>query len=521
VEAPPAAPIWGATKLTGRLASGLSLGALAALTGEGHADTYDFTTGEQGRVKVEPFTGYGVLRAQQELGGGRSVVGVTLTGVRRFLGAREGRVGELAAQAYTGGADWLVRFRDGEYLAFGYVGGSHVRGSPEAMARLQRSSARYFQRPDQPHVRLDPAATSLSGYTLGAHVQRVGGEHWLWSSGVSVKSPGFELNDAGRLGTADDLDASVGVTWRDTEPGPRLRGLDVGLVASGNWNYGGVRQSTRLTLAHGLTFLNFWNARLQVDYLPRALSDTLTRGGPLMQTGQGVDASASLTNSYGATTRWSITVRGWGFEPATRGLVVGGELSVQPTRLLRLGLEPGVSLYTESRQYVATVAGGGPETFGQRYVFGTVDRRELSVRLRAQLFLTPDLGVELYAEPFASSGAYRDFGELARARGRLLRPYGEGGLPLTRGEAGEVLVGEGPDAFSLGNPDFNLRSLRSNLVVRWEWRPGSTLYVVWQQDRASDAARGTVLSPRALGEGLGLPGNHTFAVKLSWWLPVE
>lgn len=394
-----------------------------------------------------------------------------------------------------------------------------MSGTREAMERLQRSSARYYQRPDQTYARLNPEATSLSGYTAGATLERVSGRNWLWLMSGYAESPGFELNDVGQLQSADDLEAELGLTYRDTDPGLVLRGIEATVALVSNWNYGGVRQSTSLSSTVSATFPNFWTAEVTATYLPRALSDVLTRGGPLMQTGQGVDVIAELSNAFSATTRWSLESKVWRYETGSHGYTLGGSLSVQPTTRLRLSVEPGVSRFTEEPQYVASVDGGRAETYGRRYVFGAVERHELFARLRADFFVTPDLSVELYAEPFASSGSYSRFGELLQARGRALLRYGDENA--TREDGTLRLVDGAGTAFAVDDPDFNLRSLRSNLVVRWEFRPGSTLFFVWQQDRANERALGRVLEPDALGNSFVAPGNHTFAVKLSWWLPVD
>lgn len=525
VEAPRASTLWGAGKLTGRMASGLSLGGLVAVTGDSFADIYDFDTTEYGQVQLEPFTGYGVVRVQQELGEGGSVVGFTTTGVNRGIstgrpGLSESLVFNLPEQAYTAAVDASLRLGPGgAYSLTAYAGGSHVRGTPEAMLRLQRSSARYYQRPDQTYVALDPEAESLTGYTAGASLSRVSGKHWLWSVGGYLESPGFEINDVGRLETADDLTSDLSLTFRDTEPGAWLRGFEATLGLASNWNFGGVRQTTQLFATLNTTFPNFWQGSMTATYLPRALSDTLTRGGPLMQTGQGVDVSLNLDNSYSETTRWNLNGSVWRNETGSRGFTLGGRLSVQPWRRLKLSAEPGLQYFTEEPQYVATVEGGRAETFGRRYIFGAVERRELFTRLRADLFLTPELSVELYAEPFASSGSYGRFGELSGARSRTLIRYGDENV--TREGTRLRLVDPEGAAFEVFNPDFNLRSLRSNLVVRWEFRPGSTLFFVWQQDRSNEQAVGRALEPAALGSSFTAPGSHTFAVKLSWWLPVD
>jgi len=525
VEAPRASTLWGAGKLTGRMASGLSLGGLVAVTGDSFADIYDFDTTESGQVKLEPFTGYGVVRVQQELGGGASVVGFTTTGVHRGIsperpGGSDSLAFNLPQQAYTAAADATFRLGEGgQYEATAYAGGSHVRGTREAMLRLQRSSARYYQRPDQMYVRVNPEATSLSGYTAGATLSRVSGKHWLWSMGGYLESPGFDINDVGRLETSDDVSANASLAYRDTEPGAWLRGFEARVGVANNWNFGGVRQSTSVFLELEGTLPNFWSGSLFTSYSPRSLSDTLTRGGPLMQQGQGVDFTFNLDNAYSETTRWNLNASTWRYETGSRGFSVGGRLSVQPLTRLRLSVEPGLSRFTVEPQYVASVEGGRAETFGQRYVFGAVARRELYTRLRADLFLTPELSVELYAEPFASSGRYSRFGELSRARSRTLLRYGDENV--TREEDRVWLVDEAGTSFQVPDPDFNLRSLRSNLVVRWEFRPGSTLFFVWQQDRANEEAQGQALEPSALGNSFTAPGAHTFALKLSWWLPVD
>ncbi|MFY2561149.1 DUF5916 domain-containing protein [Corallococcus terminator] len=518
VEPLKASTIWGAAKLTGRLSSGLSLGVLGAVTGDGYADTYDYDTREQARVKLDSRTGYSVLRAQQELSKG-STVGATLTTLHRDIGEGEGRTRELTREAYTGGADFRLRLLGGEYIVSGFAGGSLVRGEPEALLRLQRSSARYFQRPDQTYVHLDPEARSMSGYAVGAKVLRQSGEHWLWNGSVGVESPGFELNDLGRLSTTDDLDVNLGLTYRETNPGSLLRAYSLSLLGYGNWNHGGVRTVNQFVLSSEVTFLNFWEASLSLTYLPRAFSDALTRGGPLMQTPQGWEANLLLNNNVSSTQLWSLDALGWTYEDGSRGVTVTGAVTVQPLRNLRLSLEPVGSLYTEARQYMATLEDGREETYGRRYVFGTVRRRELALRLRANLFLTPDLSLEAYAEPFASSGVYSAPGELARARGRLLRGYGEDGTTLVRGDDGGWDVTDGARSFYLDNQNFNVRSFRSNVVLRWEWHPGSTLFAVWQQDRSASALLGNALAPRALGDALLSSGGHTFALKLTWWFP--
>ena len=286
------------------------------------------------------------------------------------------------------------------------------------------------------------------------------------------------------------------------------------------WTYGGVRQASAMTLNDAFTFRNFWSMSAAGVWRLPALSTTLTRGGPLMATGHELDLTAALENSYGDTTRWRLEARGWWSELGSVGTSLSGRVSVQPSARLRFSLEPRVSLFTEGRQYVDIVAGGSPETYGSRYIFAAVDRREVSARIRADLFVSPELSIELYAEPFASSGAYTGFGELARARGRELRTYGDDGSTIRR-EQGVVEIDDNGILFQLEDPDFNLRSFRSNVVLRWEWRLGSTLFFVWQQDRSLEGASNAVLTPDSFVDTVGAAGAHILAIKLDYWFPVS
>jgi hypothetical protein len=170
------------------------------------------------------------------------------------------------------------------------------------------------------------------------------------------------------------------------------------------------------------------------------------------------------------------------------------------------------------RQYLTTLAGGPASTFGSRYVFGRVDRSTYSTQVRANYTFKPDMTLDFYAEPFAASGRYDSVGELSAARSRFLRLYGTGGTTLTPLAGGGVHVTDGDAAFQLPNRDFNVLSFRSNLVLRWEWRLGSTLYLVWQQDRAADelvASRATISD---MFSSLRARGDNYFVVKASFWL---
>jgi hypothetical protein len=193
-------------------------------------------------------------------------------------------------------------------------------------------------------------------------------------------------------------------------------------------------------------------------------------------------------------------------------------LTVRPASRWEASIDPTYSRSVDARQYVATRTGGSAATFGQRYIFSFVERSTLSARLRLNYALTPDFTVEGYAEPFAASGRFYDFGELAAARSRGMRVYGQSGTgtSITRDSTGYV-VSDDSQTFRLPALDFNRLSFRSNIVLRWEWLPGSTAYLIWQQNRQDQDADTRLIRPRDLWDAARSNGDNILAVKVSYW----
>jgi hypothetical protein len=170
------------------------------------------------------------------------------------------------------------------------------------------------------------------------------------------------------------------------------------------------------------------------------------------------------------------------------------------------------------RQYVTQRDDGGPATYGDRFIFSQIDLSQLSTPIRLNYAFTPDLTVEVWGEPFAASGEYSKFGELAAPGDRGLRLYGTDGTSITEQPDSSHVIVDGADTFTIGNLDFNRLLLRSNVVVRWEWAPGSTLFLVWQQNRARFAPTGDFIGLGSLGDSFGAPGDNFFAIKVSYWM---
>ncbi|MDP9179390.1 MAG: carbohydrate binding family 9 domain-containing protein [Gemmatimonadota bacterium] len=512
--------ILGAAKLTGRLPSGLSIGALAALTDEEEVSTYDLASATFGKAVVAPRTGYAVASVQQEFGRTRSTVTGTVTMVQRGLQEGTPLAELLAESAYTASFNTRLRWAGGMYTAGAYVGATHVRGDSVAILRQQRSSRRFWQRPDASHVSVNPSRVSLTGTEMGINHGKVSGKHWLYNAGYYQESPGLEPNDIGAYGSVDDRGGFARLTYRENTPKGWYRSYSITAGTESEWNFGGARTYSEHWTSANATLSNFWRVSAYADYEPRSVSDALTRGGPLMGRPSNQAGEIELQSQSGARNEWEIALGALNDEAGGWSRVIRLSLSYRPGPQWELRLGPRWSRGESSRQYVRFVDGGPAATFGRRYVFAHVDQSEIVASLRLNYTFTPRLTLESYLEPFAASGTYHSFGELREAEGLELRVYGTDGTTITRNAGESHQVTADGQTFTISDPDFNVRSFRSNAVLRWEWRPGSTMFVVWQQDKSANRELG-IVRPGDIFDAFRAKGDTFLAVKVSYWIPLK
>jgi hypothetical protein len=413
----------------------------------------------------------------------------------------------------------------------GVLAGSRVSGAPGVVARLQRAPYRLYQRVDAGHLAVDTARTALSGHFASLSVAKLGGRHWIGSATYEETAPGFEVNDLGFQQRSDERALALSAAYREQQQGARglgrhFRNYFAGLFATGARNFAGDVLARRLTFYGEAQTANFWEASLEGGRSGAALDDRLTRGGPIAR----VPARWRAEGEVRSDTRRRVILAANGelVEDGagrwTRG--AGLEADLRPTGALRVRLEPYYERGRQVDQYVASADdSAAAATFGRRVVFGRLVRDELNVTARVDWTFTPFLSLQLFAQPFAAAGRFGEFATFAR-------PGAFAFAPLAAERAGgRVLAdpdGAGPArAVAFDEPDYALRSLRGNAVVRWEYRPGSAVFLVWQQQRAF--ARDAALGPlgtlpgagglaRDAGRSLGGPGTHVFLVKVSHWL---
>jgi len=493
-DVPDVTTILGAGKLTGKSAGGWSVGVLDALTAREYG-TVD-SAGTIYRDEVEPLTNYFVGRLSRELRG-TTGVGVLATAVHRDLDDPD--LLFLRSAAYAGAADFFHRWSNNTYSVSGSLGASHIRGDTVAIQAAQRSSARYFQRPDAAYVDYDPERTTLSGVAAGLAVNKEGGNLY-WGIGAATTSPGFEVNDLGFQARADRVTIEAGLGYRWTRPGKVLRQANASVDAFRSWNYGGDRTGMRLGAFHFGQFLNYWGYNVNAGVGFRALDDRLTRGGPLAAR----PAEWNAGGGFFSDGRKRITVSAFAFyerdETGGWSLWVGPRLSARPSAAVSFSVGPGYSVGRSTTQYVSAVPDTtAAATYGARYVFADLEQHSLDVTLRLNVTMSPTLSIEVYAQPFTFAGDYGGFKELRRPRTLEFNVYGQdAGSTVTPGDPASCggappneCAGIDPDGpagpaepFPLYNPDFTTRSFQSNAVLRWEYRPGSTLFLVWTHRRS-------------------------------------
>jgi Domain of unknown function (DUF5916)/Carbohydrate family 9 binding domain-like len=530
VDHPDATTILGAAKLTGRTSGGWTIGVLDAVTAEEKTRyVIDDVDGVEQAV-TEPMTNYGVARVRRDFRGGQSSIGAIATSVHRRLDGTEG-LEWLPGSAYAGGIDWRHRFFGGSWQWNGFVLQSSVQGDTMAIQRLQLSPARYFQRPDAEHVEYDPLRTSLSGSAALMGLNKIAGT-WRGGSGIIYRTPGFEANDIGFLQSTDLLNWDFYVGYNRFEPRGAFRDYNVYWNNNTAWTTDGERTSYNTNVNGNFTLKNLWGGYWGVAHNIAGLSVSGLRGGPALVTPPSSEVWGGFFSdrrrkvSYGAdlsATRETGTVGSSAF--------VAPYVNVRPSSRFDLSLSPSLNWNTSAWQYVGSrLDAGAGDT--RRWVFARLDQTTVSLTARLNYIFSPTLSLQFYAQPFISAGDYDGFMEVVDSRADdfadRFRPLPEGEIRECTDDDGNVFFGVRPQAagcedaagfgYQFSNPDFNFRQMNSNAVLRWEYRPGSTLFVVWSQGRSDFTTDGRFQLRSNTADLFRAPGTNVLLIKMSYWL---
>jgi hypothetical protein len=513
--------ILGAAKVSGKIGE-TSVGGMTAFTAReiAHLQSGD----QQFDQVVEPFSNYSVIRAKTTRDEGLKGLGVMVTHTARDLDDPTSQA-QLDLRALTGGIDgWINLDEDGVWALKGYLSGSHLTGSKEAIDALQTSSRHYFQRPDADHLNYDPNATSLDGWIGRLALNKQSG-NWQLNAATGYSSPGFDVNDMGFMFRTDMVNSSVVGGYRWLEPNDLFRNQTVNVATYWTWDTGGLRDGGGYGAWYWAQFANYWNINTHVFYNPESNAPRQTRGGPNMLSSTNREFSLNLSTDH----RKSLVVSANGFISGSgsggRSASGGISLEVKPASSLSFEIGPHFSWDQEDAQYYDTVTDPVmTETFGSRYVFSDLEYRQFSIESRIDWTFTPKLTLQAYVQPLFASGEYSGQKELARPSTRDFNVYGQdnGSTIEYRDDLDPdnpwLVTPDGSDpgnTFNLPDLDFNIKSLKVNMVLRWEYGAGSTFYFVWTQDRANFDDPGSFDLSRDASSLLDAPGEDIFMVKIS------
>ncbi len=518
VDAPGGTQILGSLKLSGRL-GGWNVGALSSLTRRIFAN-YE-VAGVPGSVETEPTTSWNAIRVQKEIDGGRQGIGVISTITQRFFN-ESGLPAQMNRGAYTVGVDgWSFLDRNRVWVLTGWAGGSLVTGTEQRMTALQQSSTHYFQRPDQDYLRVDSLATNLTGFAGRLLLNKQKGPV-QFNASFGALNPGFELNDIGFAQRTDIINSHVLTGYRWTRPTTIYQRVSVNIAAFGTWDFGGNNTGAGLFSNVNIQWSNFWWSWARVNLNPQTINIRNTRGGPAMLN----TAGYNFGGGFESDSRKRVTYGLEGFvnryqQGADNSWSVNTWVEWRPMQRLQVRLGPGLERNLDGAQYVGTwVDPTATATYGSRFVFGDLDQWTLSGNIRVNWIFTPKLSLELFLQPFASSGSYRVLKELAAPRTFDFNVYGENGSTYDP-ETG-IAYPDGPGGpaapIDIGNPDFTVASLRGNAVLRWEWHPGSTVFLVWTHNRNNADGNANFDPGQSFGSLLQAPADNVLLVKFTWWL---
>lgn len=520
-EEPSQTDILGAAKISGKSQSGWSLGLLGARTNREEA-VFRRQDGTDGRATVEPQSDYFVGRLSRDFREGNTVLGIASTATRRARGtefdpfiARNTLSGAFTAEHSWNDRDWVVS---------GYVSGSRVAGDNEYISALQRSNTHLLQRPDRNDRHVNDQLDRLQGHHFAASMAKMGGGHWRGSLTYGETSPGYDVNEIGFQERSDVRAMSAVVQYQDNTPGRWARSWDMELAGSQDYNFDGDQIQNTLSLSNRTEWTNFWEIFASGDVDLPTFDDRLTRGGPLARRPLGYSFEVSLESDGRKSVSAEVEYEYRGSRANEWSHEYSLELNWRPTSAISLGLGGSYSRELDTDQYVtSTLDAFASETYGSRYVFGDIEQHELEMDLRIDWIFSPTLSLEAYLEPLISSGRFHRYKQLTRARSRDYEVYGSDAGTITRDQnSGTVTVdpdaGGPAAAFQFRDRDFTVRALRGNAVLRWEFRPGSALYLVWQQQREEEADVADLTAARRPFEAFRVPAENVLLFKISYWI---
>ncbi len=518
-DLPQKTSILGAAKFSGKTKNGWSIGILESVTQRETARIEH--NGERREETVEPPANYFVSRLLKDYDRGNTIVGLAFNAVNRGP-----QLPELHRSAYSGGLDFQRFWNQQWWSVKANLLFSQVNGTAAAILNTQRSFAHLFQRSDARHLSIDPARTSLTGTGGTFKIGKTGGRPdslggvFKFETGATWRSPDLELNDAGFLQAADEINYFGWCSYHIRQSFSIFRMLQVNYNHWARWDFGGRFLYTAYNANSNLWFKNNWRIGGGMTWNPYDVSNNALRGGPSLRRPAGLGNWFYLNSDDRKNISfWAETSFNWGFDNTVRGETYFAGISLQPLNALRISIAPGYERFWRRQdQFVANASFAGAE----RNIVSEVEQRSFSLTTRLNYNITPDLTVQFYGQPFIFRALYSNYARVTDPRhahyDQRFQKFTASEIQLANGRYQIDENGDGQTDYSFAQPDFNFVQFRSNLVVRWEYVPGSELYLVWSQGNQPDAY-GDLSSPlvRSLFDNLsGQQPHNIFLVKWTY-----
>jgi hypothetical protein len=473
--------ILGAAKLTGKIGSAWNFGTLHAMTDREEARI--FAGGLESKAAVEPLSYYGIARGLREFKDRRFGVGLLGSAVIRDNDVPQ-FADQLNRQAFVSGLDgWAFLDKNKMWVLSGWSAMSHVRGTKEAIAALQQNPRHYFQRPDAPQVSFDPERTSLSGMGTRLWLNKQKGDIYS-NSGVGFITPGFEVNDMGYMRSTDVINGHAAIGRRWTKPTKWRKNQNLHGALFGSWDFEGEMTWGGGFVEGSTEFANNYSTNYGFAYNPETVNDRATRGGPRILNKPGIETFGYFDTDGKRPLFYYVSAYSY-YQPDADAITwnVYPGIEIKPISNLGISVGPGYEYTKDTSAFVDIYDDPlATATYGRRYVFADNDQTTLSANIRLNWAFSPRLSLQFFGQPYFTTAAYSNYKELARGRSYDFNVYGQNGSTWDGVNADPD--GAGPAAaIEVGDRSFNYRSMRGNAVLRWEYVPGSTLYLVWTQLR--------------------------------------
>jgi hypothetical protein len=480
IQKPSNSTILGAAKFSGKTKNGWSLGVLETVTSKEFAKIDDNVN--RRKELVEPLTNYFVSRVQKDFNQRNSFIGGIFTATNRDLKGEE--LNFLRKSAYSAGVDFQHNWKNRKYFLGGNVITSHVQGSKEAITRTQQELTHLFQRVDAGHVKVDSTRTSLTGTggKLEAGKSSVG--HWRYSGNFIWRSPELETNDVGFLRQADLIKQGANLSYQTLKPFNAFRRINVDFSQFATFDFDGNYNRIQFDLGAFASFKNNWSINYGTTYKPRIFTNTILQGGPRFRFSREIFNRISFATDTRKKLRFNFGIfESMGKDNSFSYLEFDSGITYQPINSLTISLNPNYSINKNKTQYVSQVLSGTDP----RYITADIDQKTLSATIRLDYSINPNLTVQYYGQPFISKANYTSFNKVTNP---IAKYYGDRISLFNANQISFDTVNDyysidedidGTVDYTISNPDFSFVQFRSNLVVRWEYIPGSEIFLVWSQ----------------------------------------